>query len=42
VIEVFAFCDVANPMFRTTKAIAAATITNAINTIAASIPMIPL
>jgi len=33
---------VEKPMLRTTKAKAAATITNAINTIADSIPIIPL
>ncbi len=42
VIVVFAFCYVANPMFRTTKAKAAATITNAFITIADSIPITPL
>ncbi len=41
IIVVFAFCVVAKPMFRTTKAKAAATITNAISTIADSTPIIP-
>src|SRR5579885_480352 len=41
-IAVFAFCVVEKPMLRTTKAKAAATITNAIITIADSIPMTPL
>ena len=40
-IDVFAFCDVVNPMFSTTNASAAATITNAIMTIADSTPMTP-
>ena len=38
---VFAFCVVEKPMLRTTKARAAATITNAIITIADSTPMTP-
>src|ERR1700752_1487361 len=38
----FAFCVVEKPILRTTKAKAAATITNAIITIADSIPMTPL
>ncbi len=42
VMDVFAFCVVAKPMLRTTKAKAAATITKAIKTIADSIPMTPL
>ena len=41
-IVVFAFCVVEKPMLRTTKARAAATITNAIITIADSTPMTPL
>ena len=41
-IVVFAFCVVEKPMLRTTKAKAAATITNAIITIADSTPMTPL
>src|SRR5574338_1112191 len=40
-IVVFAFCVVEKPMLRTTKASAAATITNAIITIADSTPMTP-
>src|SRR5574338_1323509 len=40
-IVVFAFCVVEKPMLRTTKAKAAATITNAIITIADSTPMTP-
>ena len=40
-IVVFAFCVVEKPMLRTTKARAAATITNAIITIADSTPMTP-
>ncbi len=42
VMDVFAFCVVAKPIFKTTKAKAAATITKAIKTIADSIPMTPL
>ena len=41
-IVVFAFCVVAKPMLRTTKASAAATITNAIITMADSKPLTPL
>ena len=41
VIAPFAFCEVAIPMFSTTNASAAATITNAIITIADSTPMTP-
>src|SRR5579885_2759625 len=41
IIAVFAFCVVEKPMLSTTNARAAATITNAIITIAASIPMTP-